>query len=68
MTTPADEIRAAANKWRDTHSGDKFALDFAQLLQDHAVTWDPDPHAIQVWDARFTLALNLARAINGETS
>jgi hypothetical protein len=62
--TPADEIRAAADTWRRTHPGDELAHAFAGLLEDHACTWDPDPDAIQTWDARFDRALAVARAIN----
>lgn len=90
MTTPADEIRAAAAKLRreaaepppvpdltveypdldaaaaHVKAGrvmqQKYAL--AQVLDDHARTWDPDPDVTQTWDARVENALTLARLIN----
>lgn len=78
MTTPAEELRTAATTLRTwaAESTDcwapgaaaAFGPAVADMLDDHASTWDPDPDATQTWDARFDRALAVARLVNQEPS
>jgi hypothetical protein len=65
VTTPADEINAAADKWRRTHPDDELAHALADLLDAEARHWAA-VYVGQPMSDHAHHALTVARHINQE--